>query len=292
MAAYTRQRSILYVPASNPRAVEKSSAIGADWIVFDLEDSVALEAKVAARKLLIEVFKQKRFAHKSTAIRCNAVDTEEISADIETISGCLPNAVLVPKVESQGSVKRFCKIAADAGLDQRINSWFMIETANGIARLADIIESAKSMNQVLTTLVVGHNDIASTTGVSFDKDRKYLIPWLMQIVLHAKANDLQVVDSVWNNFKDLSGFEREAIQARQMGFDGKTLIHPSQVDIASRIFSPTEEEIVRAKRVVDTFNKVENLNTNVVNIDGEMFERLHLLQAERLLVKAGCGACN
>ena len=290
MAAYTQQRSVLYVPASNQRAIEKSSTINADWIVFDLEDSVAVEAKALAREALIEAFRHGKIVNKRSVIRCNAVDTEEISADVKAIADCLPNAVLIPKVESTDTVRQFCKIAEDADLNQRISSWFMIETANGIAQLADIIHSAKSMNWLLTTLVVGHNDIASDTGVSLDLDRKYMIPWLMQIVLHARANDLRVLDSVWNNFKDLVGFEKEANQARQMGFDGKTLIHPAQVDIASRIFSPTEDEIIRAKRIVDAFNKTENLQMNVVNIDGEMFERLHLQQAERLLINAGSGS--
>ncbi len=290
MAAYTQQRSVLYVPASNQRAIEKSSTINADWIVFDLEDSVAVEAKALAREALIEAFRHGKIVNKRSVIRCNAVDTEEISADVKAIADCLPNAVLIPKVESTDTVRQFCKIAEDADLNQRISSWFMIETANGIAQLADIIHSAKSMNWLLTTLVVGHNDIASETGVSLDLDRKYMIPWLMQIVLHARANDLRVLDSVWNNFKDLVGFEKEANQARQMGFDGKTLIHPAQVDIASRIFSPTEDEIIRAKRIVDAFNKTENLQMNVVNIDGEMFERLHLQQAERLLINAGSGS--
>ena len=290
MAAYTQQRSVLYVPASNQRAIEKSSTINADWIVFDLEDSVAVEAKALAREALIEAFRHGKIVNKRSVIRCNAVDTEEISADVKAIADCLPNAVLIPKVESTDTVRQFCKIAEDADLNQRISSWFMIETANGIAQLADIIHSAKSMNWLLTTLVVGHNDIASETGVSLDLDRKYMIPWLMQIVLHARANDLRVLDSVWNNFKDLVGFEKEANQARQMGFDGKTLIHPAQVDIASRIFSPTEDEIIRAKRIVDAFNKTENLQMNVVNIDGEMFERLHLRQAERLLINAGSGS--
>lgn len=290
MAAYTQQRSVLYVPASNQRAIEKSSTINADWIVFDLEDSVAVEAKALAREALIEAFRHGKIVNKRSVIRCNAVDTEEISADVKAIADCLPNAVLIPKVESTDTVRQFCKIAEDADLNQRISSWFMIETANGIAQLADIIHSAKSMNWLLTTLVVGHNDIASETGVSLDLDRKYMIPWLMQIVLHARANDPRVLDSVWNNFKDLVGFEKEANQARQMGFNGKTLIHPAQVDIASRIFSPTEDEIIRAKRIVDAFNKTENLQMNVVNIDGEMFERLHLQQAERLLINAGSGS--
>jgi len=286
MAAYTQQRSVLYVPASNQRAIEKSSTINADWIVFDLEDSVAVEAKALAREALIEAFRHGKIVNKRSVIRCNAVDTEEISADVKAIADCLPNAVLIPKVESTDTVRQFCKIAEDADLNQRISSWFMIETANGIAQLADIIHSAKSMNWLLTTLVVGHNDIASETGVSLEHDRRYMVPWLMQIVLQAKLAELQVLDSVWNNFRDLHGFENEALQGKQMGFDGKTLIHPSQVEIATRVFSPSVEEVARARLIVETFALPENSQSNVLPIDGEMVERLHLLQAQRLLQKA------
>lgn len=287
MSDHTPQRSALYVPASNRRAVEKSASIEADWLIYDLEDSVSIEEKPAARETLLEVFSKREFGASRAAIRCNAIASDAFKADIKTIAACRPDAVLIPKVESVEDVRQFSELASAAALSETTGIWFMIETANGIVRLGEILESAHTINWTLTTLVVGHNDIASETGVSLDHDRKFLIPWLMQIVLHAKAQDLQVLDSVWNNFRDPVGFEKEATNAKQMGFDGKTLIHPSQVDSARRIFSPTEDEVDRAKRIVDEFLKTENLRKNVLNIDGEMVERLHLLQAQRLLGKAG-----
>lgn len=286
MADYSPKRSVLYVPASNQRALDKCAVIDSDWIVFDLEDSVAVEQKADARDVLVEKFARQEFGNSRTAIRCNSVGSDSFSADIKSIADCVPDAVLIPKVESPDDVSSFNAIAAAAGLSESVNSWFMIETSNGIVRLGEILESASNINWELTTLVVGHNDIASETGVSLDLDRKYMIPWLMHIVLHARANDLQVLDSVWNNFRDLDGFEKEAEQGRQMGFDGKTLIHPAQVDLATRIFSPSDTEVARARLIVEMFSKTENLHNNVVNIDGEMIERLHLLQAERLLSKA------
>lgn len=285
MSEYTPQRSALFVPAINRRALEKSASIDADWLIFDLEDSVALEEKSTARKTLLTVFDKRDFGESRTAIRCNAVGTDEFVEDMETIVSCRPDAVLIPKVEAVDEVKRFCEYAS-AGLPESTKAWFMIETANGILRLGEILESATAMNWELTTLVVGHNDIASETGISLAGEREYLIPWLMQIVLHAKAGDLQVLDSVWNNFRDLDGFEKEALQGKQMGFDGKALIHPSQVELATEIFSPSEAEVVQARLIVEAFSKPENLAKNVLNVGGSMVERLHLLQAERLLAKA------
>ncbi len=287
MKGFTPQRSALYVPTSNPRALEKSVNIDADWLIFDLEDSVADEEKTAARERLLDAFKKRDFAKSRTAIRCNAVEHEAFIADIEIIAACKPEAILIPKVEAVKEVKIFAKRAAAAGLPESTSVWFMIETANGIVHLGDIIKSARSLNWALTTLVVGHNDIASETGVSLDHERRYLTPWLMQIVLHAKASNLQVLDSVWNNFRDLDGFEQEAFQGKLMGFDGKTLIHPSQVEVATRIYSPTEDEIAHAMLITEAFSKTENQRKNVLNVDGQMVERLHLLQAERLLAKAG-----
>ena len=194
--------------------------------------------------------------------------------------------MLLPKVNSVADVQLYAKRSDAADLPVEIKSWFMIETASGIAQLGEIIESAAAMRWSLSTLVVGHNDIASETGVSLDHNRRYLLPWLMQIILQAKQAELQVLDSVWNNFRDLQGFEQEVLQAKQMGFDGKTLIHPSQVEIATRLFSPSAEEVTRARLIVETFSLPENSQSNVLSINGEMVERLHLLQAQRLLQKA------
>ncbi len=287
MFAETPQRSVLYVPSSNTRAIEKSAGIDADWLVYDLEDSVATEAKDSARESLISAFKKKDFGNSRTAIRCNAAFSGEVEADLSAVQICCPNAVLLPKVDSVAHVEEFHKIAEAASLDHKLALWFMIETSNGIVELPKIIESAADLPWNLSTLVVGHNDIASETGVSLENNRRYMIPWLMQIVLQAKANRLTVLDSVWNNFKDTDGLRSEAEQAKKMGFDGKTLIHPSQVEVATQVFSPSESEIDRARLIINTFSSAENLEKNVLNIDGEMVERLHLDQAKRLLVKAG-----
>lgn len=287
MSNYTPQRSVLYVPAGNQRAIDKSASIDADWIIFDLEDSVGIDNKADARAALVNAFTARQFGHSHAAIRCNAVESNEFLADITAIAACCPDAVLLPKVSAAGDVQLFSEQAAAAGLSENTKSWFMVETAGGLVNLDKIIRSAAEIPWSLSTLVVGHNDIASETGVSLEHDRRYMIPWLMQVVLHAKQAELQVLDSVWNNFRDLVGFEKEARQAKDMGFDGKTLIHPAQVEPATRLFSPTDDEIARAMLIVNTFAQPEHQQSNVLAIEGEMVERLHLQQAQRLLDKAG-----
>ncbi len=287
MSAVTPQRSALYVPASNQRAIDKTASINADWVIFDLEDSVSVEGKDAAREALISAFQRREFGLSRAAIRCNSATSIDFPADIETIATCLPDAVLLPKVSSADDVRLYARHAGELAVET--DSWFMIETVSGITKLGEIIESAADTQCSLSTLVVGHNDLASESGVSLDHDRRYLIPWLMQIVLHARQAGLQVLDSVWNNYRDLQGFENEALQGKQMGFDGKTLIHPSQVEPATRLFSPSPEEVTRARLIIDTFAQPENSRSNVLPINGEMVERLHLLQAQRLLHKAGLG---
>lgn len=286
MSTVTPQRSALYVPASNQRAIEKTASINADWIIFDLEDSVAVEGKAEARAALKSAFKERNFGSSRAAIRCNATDSDAFIVDMQTIAVCRPDAVLLPKVRSVEDVQLFSEQATAVELGIETNTWFMIETVGGISQLGEIITSAAVLPWTLSTLVVGHNDIAAETGVSLDHDRRYMIPWLMQIVLQARHSGLQVLDSVWNNFRDLEGFENEALQGRQMGFDGKTLIHPSQVEPATRLFSPSADEVSRARLIVDTFAMPQNLQSNVLNINGEMVERLHLEQALRLLQKA------
>lgn len=286
MSTVTPQRSALYVPAGNQRAIEKTASINADWIIFDLEDSVAVESKAEARLALKDAFQGRDFGSSRVAIRCNATGSDAFLSDMQTIAVCQPDAVLLPKVGSGNDIKLFSEQAGAVELGTETNTWFMIETVSGIAQLGEILTSAAELPWSLSTLVVGHNDIAAETGVSLDHDRRYMIPWLMQIVLQARQSGLQVLDSVWNNFRDLEGFEKEALQGRQMGFDGKTLIHPSQVEPATRLFSPSADEVARARLIVDTFAMPQNLQSNVLDINGEMIERLHLEQALQLLQKA------
>lgn len=279
------QRTALYVPASNQRAIEKSRGIDADWIIFDLEDAVAEQSKDTARQAIKDALKGGDFGRSQIAIRCNHVSEQDFPLDLAVVAACRPQAVLLPKVSSVADVDLFDSMAKKIDLDPQVSTWFMIETAKGLAQLNAVVERGIKLNWPLHTLVVGHNDIASETGVSLDHDRRYLVPWLMHVVLQAKQANLHVLDSVWNRFRDLDGFEAEARQGCEMGFDGKTLIHPSQVEPANQIFSPGKKEIERARLIVESFALSENANLNVVNINGEMVERLHLLQAEKLLQK-------
>jgi citrate lyase subunit beta/citryl-CoA lyase len=278
-------RSALYVPAINTRAIEKSRSIDADAVVYDLEDSVAPDQKATARQQLVEAFNEKRVGTRVTLIRSNPIGSGDYLDDLHTIRDCNPHALLLPKVSTVTEVETFAKDAKSVGLLAGMATWFMIESAAGIANLAELIEAGVNTRWPLAGLVVGHNDLALETGVSLADDRRYLIPWLMQIILYAKNSQLLVLDSVWNNFKDTQGFEREAQQAKAMGFDGKSLIHPAQVEIANQVFAPSADEIAAAQAIVAAFADPANSSAGVINLNGEMVERLHLEQARRLLAR-------
>lgn len=287
MSLHKPHRSALYVPASKDRAIEKSVDIDADWLIFDLEDSVSQVEKPAAREALQNAFRDKDFGRSQRAIRCNAINSAEFPDDIKTVAQCCPDAIVLPKVSSASELEKFAELAGAVELKSSVRCWLMIETAAGIARLEGIVDYGCELQWRLQTLVVGHNDIASETGVSLREERRYLMPWLMQIVLQAKRSEVNVLDSVWNKFRDPDGFEKEAMQAGYMGFDGKTLIHPSQVEIANRVFTPSDQEVTHAQSIVDAFAKPENKDMNVISHNGEMVERLHLTQAQKLLARAG-----
>lgn len=278
-------RSALYVPSINARAIEKSRTIDSDAVVFDLEDSVAPAQKQQARKQLAAAFEMPRSEDKTSLIRCNPIGSSDYLQDLHTIRDCKPDAMLLPKVSCVNDVEIFEKDAVAAALPGAIRTWFMIETASGIADLNDIVKAGLQCRWPVAGLVVGHNDLSLETGVSLSNNRQYLIPWLMQVILCAKKNNLLVLDSVWNDFKDTDGFACEAEQGKLMGFDGKSLIHPAQVSPANRIFSPSAEDIAAAEKIVAAFAKPEHANVGVINLDGQMVERLHLQQAKQVLAR-------
>ncbi len=282
MNSTPRLCSALYLPASNTRAIEKSRTIAADAVIFDLEDSVAPAAKAEAREQLAAAFKQGGFG-KTTVIRCNAINTPDYLLDLDVLGACQPDAVLVPKVSSLENVETFESDTINRGIAGKFNTWYMIETAAAVVNLKEIAQAGIDTRSQLSCLVLGHNDLAVETGVSVEGNRQYLVPWLMQAVLIARHFNLTVLDSVYNDHKDLTGFEAEAAQARAMGFNGKSLIHPAQVEITNRVFQPGEQEIAEARAIVSAFSRPENVNAGVISLDGRMVERLHLAQAQRLL---------
>ncbi len=283
MAIKPLNRSVLYLPASNNRALEKSRGIEADTLIFDLEDSVAAEAKQGARENLLAAFESAGFGHSTTVIRCNTIGSADYLRDLDTIRQCAPSALLLPKVSTVDDVAVFEADAIRAGLPEATHCWFMIETAAGVANLPAVVDAGTSCRFPLAALAVGHNDLAKETGVSLNEERRYLQPWLMQIILQARVHGLYVFDSVWNNFKDLDGMTREAEQGKLMGFDGKTLIHPAQVPIANTVFMPAAAELEQARDIVAAYDLPENKGAGVINLNGEMVERLHLQQAISLL---------
>ena len=276
-------RSALYLPASNGRAIEKSRTIAADAVIFDLEDAVAVNAKQNARQQLIDAFETPNFGGSATVIRSNPINTADYLKDLDTVAACNPDAILLPKVSSVADVETFEADAINRGYKSECKTWFMIETAAGLMNLTDIVKAGLDSRFRLECLVVGHNDLALDTGVSLAGGRDYLLPWLMQLVLHGSHFGIAVLDSVYNNYKDTDGFELEASQAKAMGFDGKTLIHPTQVEIGNRVFSPSESELQEAGAIIAAFESAENADAGVISLDGKMVERLHLEQARRLV---------
>lgn len=280
------RRSVLFVPASNSRAVEKSLTLEADCVIYDLEDSVAPEAKLAARDALIAHFFQHPKVGFERVVRVNAADTQWNKADLIAAAKIGADAVLLPKVERPQDVIDAASRLDRHDADPEMRVWAMIETPRGILNADEIAVLGHRSAARLGCFVVGPNDIALATGVRPLAGRPFLIPWLMQILLAARAGGIDILDGVYNDFRDATGFEAECVQGAAMGFDGKTLIHPSQIESANRAFSPSDDDLAHARAVVAVFAKPENSDKGVVSLDGQMVERLHLKMAERVLAKS------
>jgi Citrate lyase beta subunit len=280
------RRSVLSVPAINQRALDKVSSLDCDAVIFDLEDSVAPEKKAEARDNLRRLFAEGSASGRERIIRVNAVDSDFFADDMAAVIACAPDGVLLPKVDEPEDVQTVADLLSEADAPEGLKIWAMMETPRAILNAAAIAKYGRTAGARLDCFVVGLNDLRKETGVLPDPERTYLVPWLMQVVLAARAFGIEVIDSVCNDFRDLDAFGRECAQGRAMGFDGKMLIHPAQIDLANRHFGPGEEEIGEARAIVEAFADPAAQGLNVVNSGGRMIERLHLQQAERLLAKA------
>jgi citrate lyase subunit beta/citryl-CoA lyase len=280
--AYRPRRSVLYVPASSERALARIGRLACDAVIVDLEDAVAPQDKAAARARLAGVFAA-RPAGREMVVRINPLSGEWGRDDLAAALACTPDAVLLPKVDTARDVLEAGDALDDAAAPEAIRLWAMIETPKALINCGAIAELGRDPASRLACFVAGTNDLAKETGVSA---RRYLTPWLMQMVLAARAGGLDLLDGVYNDFRDTDGFARECAEAAAMGFDGRTLIHPAQIEAANRAFSPSEAALEEARAVVETFARPENAGKGVVALDGRMVERLHLAQAEKLLAKA------
>jgi len=277
-------RSALYMPASNARALAKGPVCRADAVIVDLEDSVAPDLKSQARKQAVQIFKKADYGYRLKALRINAADTPWYTDDIEAVMAALPDAVVLPKVETVDDIARLSiALDADSGTS-RVAIWAMMESTAAIIN-ASAIAACKEEHPRLSLFLVGNNDLARTSNMPISSDRQYLLPWLMTLVAAAKTYNIGILDGVYNDFRDLAGFAIECTQGVAMGMDGKTLIHPSQIDIANEVFAPSEAAIAEAEAVVAAFDEPANASLGVLQIDGRMVERLHLAMAERTLAR-------
>jgi citrate lyase subunit beta/citryl-CoA lyase len=275
-------RSVLYVPGSNEKALAKARSLECDAIIFDWEDSVSETMKDAARDATLGCLADGGFDGKTLVIRANGMDTDFWTDDIAAVSQAPVQAVLVPKVSSSDDIYRVH--GALAGANDALKVWAMIETCLGMLNLPHI--AACAANGRLQCLVLGLNDLAKETGAIVSNDRSPFFQVMTSAVIAARANGLDVVDAVYNFLEDASGFSAECRQAVSFGFSGKTLIHPNQIATCNAAFSPSVDEINWAREVVAAFDFPENRDKGALRIHNQLVERLHLAKAHRILAIA------
>lgn len=276
------RRSALYLPASNAKALAKARTLPADVVILDLEDAVAPEAKPEARLAAVAALREGGFGTREVVVRCNALNTPWGADDLAAIAAAVPDAVLVPKITAPGDVDAYH--AALSGAPAHTALWVMIETCAVAARLDAV--AARAVSSRLAALVLGTNDLAKEMRAQLTPGRAPFLPILTATVCAARAHGLIALDGVCNEFRDLGLFSAEAAQGLEFGFDGKTLIHPDQIEPCNAVFSPSAEELDWAHAVVAAFDLPENLGKGAIRVEGKMVELLHLEQARRLIAIA------
>jgi citrate lyase beta subunit len=276
------RRSVLYMPGANTRALEKARTLPADALIFDLEDAVAPEAKEAARTNVVLAAESKAYGKREIAIRCNGLGTPWGEADIEAIAKSGADAILVPKVESAAQVTHVMSLLDTAGAPTDMAVWAMMETPKGILRAEEIAGA----HPRLGLFVMGTNDLVKDMRARHTPMRLPMITALGIGMLAARAHGLAILDGVYNDIQDAAGFRAVCQQGLEMGFDGKTLIHPSQVEPCNEVFAPSAAELEMAGKIVAAFKAAQAEGKGVVTVDGRMIENLHVEQAERALALA------
>jgi citrate lyase subunit beta/citryl-CoA lyase len=276
------RRSALFLPASNPKAIAKARELAADVVILDLEDAVAPEAKEEARAAAVQAVRYGGFGRREVVIRVNGFDTAWGAADLAAASAAAPNAVLVPKVSDCAGLLAYDAALAEAPATTRL--WTMIETCAVVPELANLAALGSSTR--LAAFVLGTNDLAKDMRAEIRPGRAPFLPVLTAAVCAARANGLIVIDGVCNEFRDPAVLAREAEQGREFGFDGKSLIHPDQIEPCNAVFSPNPAEIEKARAIIAAFEDPENSGKGAIRLEGRMVELLHLDQARRTLAIA------
>ena len=276
------RRSVLYMPGANERALEKAKTLPTDALILDLEDSVAPDAKEEARKRVAAAAAGGEYGYREVTIRVNAPGTPWHADDLRAAAEAGPDAVVVPKVDQPDTVKMVEAALEAAGAPDRTAVWAMIETPVAMFEARAIAAASDR----LTVLVMGTNDLAKELHAEHVPGRAPLLTGLSLALLAARATGKVILDGVYNDVQDLSGFEAETLQGRQLGFDGKTLIHPRQLEPCNRIFAPAQAEVERSRRIIEAFEQATSQGRGVVTVDGRMIENLHVEEARRVLALA------
>jgi citrate lyase subunit beta / citryl-CoA lyase len=280
------RRSVLYMPGSNARAIDKARTLPVDGAILDLEDAVAPDAKEAARAQVVEALKAGGFGAREVFVRVNGIGTQWFADDLAAFAHVAPDAILLPKIQSPDQLESVGTRLLDMHADRRIHIWAMIETPIALFNIQALAAEARDSEARLAGFVLGTNDLAKETRARLVPGRAPMLPWLMTCIAAAHAYGIDVLDGVYNDIGNADGFAAECVQGRDMGFDGKTLIHPSQIEPCNAAFTPAPEEVAEARRIIAAFEEPENRGKGVVKLDGRMVERMHADIARRVVAIA------
>lgn len=276
------RRSVLYMPGSNARALEKGKELPADGLILDLEDATAPDAKEEARGQVVTAVQAGGYGPREIFVRVNGLDTRWGHADLVAAASSRADAVLLPKVESADEVRQAVRILETAGAPPEMRVWCMMETPRGILRAEEIADSTRR----LAGFVMGTSDLAKDLHAAHTAMRLPMIVSLGTCLLAARAAGLAILDGVHLDLEDEAGFRKSCEQGRELGFDGKTLIHPKQLAAANEVFAPSEAEVATARRMIDAWDQAQREGKGVVVVDGKLVENLHVAEAKRIVALA------
>ncbi|MGI9482034.1 MAG: HpcH/HpaI aldolase/citrate lyase family protein [Hyphomicrobiales bacterium] len=286
------RRSVLYMPGSNARALEKAKSLDADALILDLEDAVAPDAKELAREQVCAAVKAGGYGRREIIIRVNGPESPWGKADMEAACAASPDGILVPKVSSSDDIASAAGAMNGAGAGGDVQLWAMMETPLAMLNAGEIAGCANDAGSRLSCLVMGTNDLAKETGAQLGHGRFAMLAWLSICVAAARAHGIDIVDGVSNDFRDEKGFAGECAQGAALGMNGKTLIHPAQIGPCNDAFSPADDEIAYSRKIIAAFELPENQGKGVITVDGKMTELLHAEIAKRTVAIADAIAAN
>lgn len=286
MATIRPRRSVLYMPGSKERALEKGKELQTDAIIFDLEDAVAPDMKEMARQQVVAAISAGGYGNRELVIRVNGIDTPWFEEDIKAAASADPDAILVPKVSSGEEVELVRQKLIAHGAKAGIDLWAMMETPLAMLQAKEIAAAGPAESHRLAAFVMGTNDLAKETGAALTPGRLPMLSWLSTCVAAGRAFGIDIIDGVYNDFKNEEGFKKECEEGRDLGMDGKTLIHPAQLAPSNEVFSPSEDAVEWARKIIEAFEQPENQGKGAITVEGKMVELLHAEMAKRTVAKA------